>query len=84
MIVDLDGMAVFVAVTEAQGFRAVGDRLGVSGAAVSQALRRLEARLRVAGRGKQVHVESNPLGAIGLVGGCLLALIEIPAIRRYP
>jgi DNA-binding transcriptional LysR family regulator len=45
---DLDGMAVFVAVAEARGFRTAGERLGVSGSAVSQALRRLEERLGVA------------------------------------
>jgi DNA-binding transcriptional LysR family regulator len=45
---DLDGMAVFVAVAEAKGFRAAGERLGVTGSAVSQALRRLEERLGVA------------------------------------
>ena len=44
---EIDGMAVFVAVAEAKGFRAAGDRLGVSGSAVSQALRRLEERLGV-------------------------------------
>src|SRR5262245_9079673 len=48
MIDDLDGMAVFVAVAEAKGFRAAGERLGVSGSAVSQALRRLEERLGIA------------------------------------
>ena len=48
MIDDLDGMAVFVAVAEAKGFRAAGERLGVSGSAVSQSLRRLEERLGVA------------------------------------
>jgi DNA-binding transcriptional LysR family regulator len=47
MIEDLDGMSVFAAVAEAKGFRAAGDRLGVSASAVSQALRRLEARLGV-------------------------------------
>jgi DNA-binding transcriptional LysR family regulator len=47
MIDDLDGMAVFVAVVEAKGFRSAGDRLNVSGSAVSQALRRLEQRLGV-------------------------------------
>ena len=45
---DLDGMSVFVAVAEAKGFRAAGDRLGVSGSAVSQTLRKLEERLGVA------------------------------------
>ena len=44
---DLNGMEMFVAVAEAKGFRAAGERLGVSGAAVSQALRRLEERLGI-------------------------------------
>src|SRR5690349_5248991 len=44
---DFDGMAVLVAVAEAKGFRAAGARLGVSGSAVSQALRKLEERLGV-------------------------------------
>ena len=45
---DLDGMAVFAAVADAGGFRAAAERLGVSGAAVSQTMRRLEDRLGVA------------------------------------
>ena len=45
---ELDGMATFVAVAEARGFRAAGKRLGVSHAAVSQTVRRLETRLGVA------------------------------------
>ena len=45
---ELDGMATFVAVAEAKGFRAAGERLGVSHSAVSQAIRRLEERLGVA------------------------------------
>lgn len=45
---ELDGIEVFVAVAEAKGFRAAGKRLGVSGSAISQALRRLEERLGVA------------------------------------
>ena len=44
---ELDGMATFVAVAEAKGFRAAGERLGVSHSAVSQSLRRLEERLGV-------------------------------------
>ena len=44
---ELDGMASFVAVAEAKGFRAAGERLGVSHSAVSQTLRRLEERLGV-------------------------------------
>ncbi len=45
---ELEGMATFVAVAEARGFRAAADRLGVTGSAVSQAIRRLEERLGVA------------------------------------
>ena len=45
---ELDGMATFIAVAEAKGFRAAGERLGVSHSAVSQTLRRLEERLGVA------------------------------------
>jgi DNA-binding transcriptional LysR family regulator len=48
MAEELDGMATFVAVADAKGFRAAGDRLGVTHSAVSQAVRRLEARLGVA------------------------------------
>jgi DNA-binding transcriptional LysR family regulator len=44
---ELDGMVTFVAVAEAKGFRAAGDRLGLSHSAVSQAVRRLEGRLGV-------------------------------------
>jgi DNA-binding transcriptional LysR family regulator len=45
---ELDGMATFVALAETRGFRAAGQRLGVSHSAVSQTLRRLEDRLGVA------------------------------------
>jgi DNA-binding transcriptional LysR family regulator len=41
----LDGMEVFAAVAEARNFRVAGERLRVSASAVSQALRKLEARL---------------------------------------
>jgi DNA-binding transcriptional LysR family regulator len=44
---EMDGMVVFAAVADAKGFRAAGERLGVSASAVSQALRRLEERLGV-------------------------------------
>ena len=44
---DLNAMAVFAAVAEARGFRAAGERLGVSASAVSQALRKLERQLGV-------------------------------------
>lgn len=42
---DLNLMAVFATLAEARNFRIAGERLGVSTSAVSQALRRLEARL---------------------------------------
>lgn len=44
---ELDGMATFVAVAEARGFRAAAERLEMSHSAVSLALRRLEERLGV-------------------------------------
>src|SRR6266480_6018835 len=44
---DLNAMVVFVAVADAKGFRAAGERLGVSASAVSQALRKLEEQLGV-------------------------------------
>jgi DNA-binding transcriptional LysR family regulator len=47
MPVVLDGVPEFVAVVEARGFRAAGRGLGVSGTALSKALRRLEERLGV-------------------------------------
>jgi DNA-binding transcriptional LysR family regulator len=45
---ELDSLSVFVAVAEQRSLRAAGDRLGVTGSAVSQSLRRLEDRLGVA------------------------------------
>jgi DNA-binding transcriptional LysR family regulator len=47
MTEDLNAMAVFAAVAEARGFRAAGERLGVSASAVSQAVRKLEGQLGV-------------------------------------
>src|SRR3954471_9781109 len=44
---DLNAMSVFVTVADARGFRAAGERLGVSASAVSQSLRKLEERLGV-------------------------------------
>jgi DNA-binding transcriptional LysR family regulator len=41
------GVPEFVAVVEAKGFRAAGRQLGVSGTAMSKALRQLEQRLGV-------------------------------------
>jgi len=45
---ELEGMATFVAVAEAKGFRRAAERLGITGSAVSQAIRRLEVRMGVA------------------------------------
>lgn len=44
---DLNAMAVFATVADARGFRAAGERLGVSASAVSQTVRKLEAQLGV-------------------------------------
>jgi DNA-binding transcriptional LysR family regulator len=43
----LDGISMFIAVADARGFREAGRRLGVSGSAVSQAVRRVEERIGV-------------------------------------
>jgi DNA-binding transcriptional LysR family regulator len=43
----LEGIRVFAAVAEEGGFRAAGKRLGVTGSAVSHALKRLEERLGI-------------------------------------
>jgi DNA-binding transcriptional LysR family regulator len=43
----LEGLTVFTAVAQAASLREAGDRLGVSGSAVGQALRRLEEQLGV-------------------------------------
>lgn len=45
---ELEGMATFAAVAETRGFRRAAERLGITGSAVSQAIRRLEARVGVA------------------------------------
>ncbi|MEO7101761.1 MAG: LysR family transcriptional regulator [Gemmatimonadaceae bacterium] len=47
MLDELDGMTVLAAVAEAKGFRATGERLGITGSAVSQALRQLEEQLGI-------------------------------------
>src|SRR5881397_2361282 len=44
---DLNAMSVFVMLAEAKGFRAAGERLGVSASAISQSIRKLEERLGV-------------------------------------
>jgi DNA-binding transcriptional LysR family regulator len=48
MAVDLNGIAVFLAVAEAKSFTAAARHLGVTRSAVSQAMRRMEDRLGVA------------------------------------
>jgi DNA-binding transcriptional LysR family regulator len=48
MEVDLNGVAVFLAVAEAKSFAAAARRLGVTRSAVSQAIRRMEDRLGIA------------------------------------
>lgn len=45
---DLNGVAVFLAVAEARNFRRAAERLGVTRSAISQSLRKLEDRLGVA------------------------------------
>jgi DNA-binding transcriptional LysR family regulator len=47
MASELEGMETFLAVAEAKGFRAAADRLGLTGSAVSKAVRALEERLGV-------------------------------------
>lgn len=48
MTTDLTGISAFLAVAETRNFRVAAQRLGVTRSAVSQTLRRLEARLGVA------------------------------------
>jgi DNA-binding transcriptional LysR family regulator len=69
---DLDGLALFAAIAESRSLREAGERLGISGSAVSQALRRLEERLGVAlvqrttrslrltDAGQQLHASARP------------------------
>jgi DNA-binding transcriptional LysR family regulator len=88
----LDGMAVFVAVAETKGFRAAGERLGVSGSAVSQALQRLEQRVgvplvqrttrsvRLTEAGEQLYAAAR--SALDTLQSALLALDELSAQPR--
>ena len=91
---DLDGMAFFVAVAETKGFRAAGERLGVSGSAVSQALRRLEERLGVTlvqrttrsvhltEAGKQLYAAARP--ALDELRAAVTAVGELGSEPRGP
>src|SRR5437764_8611441 len=47
MPLDLKAISVFTALAQAKGFRAAGERLGVSASAISQTIRKLEERLGV-------------------------------------
>jgi DNA-binding transcriptional LysR family regulator len=87
MTEDLNGMAVFVAVAEAKGFTAAGERLGVSASAVSQALRRLEERVgvtlvqrttrsvRLTEAGERLYSSVHP--ALGEIRAAVTALSEM-------
>ncbi|MHB1863054.1 MAG: LysR family transcriptional regulator [Gemmatimonadaceae bacterium] len=89
---DLDGITVFVAVAETKGFRAAGERLGVSGSAVSQAIRRLEERLgvvlvqrttrsvRVTEAGERLYAAARP--ALEELRGAVAAVGEMGAEPR--
>jgi DNA-binding transcriptional LysR family regulator len=80
-------MAVFVAVAEAKGFTAAGERLGVSASAVSQALRRLEERVgvtlvqrttrsvRLTEAGERLYSSVHP--ALGEIRAAVTALSEM-------
>jgi DNA-binding transcriptional LysR family regulator len=89
---DLSGMEMFVAVAEAKGFRAAGERLGVSGAAVSQGIRRLEERLGVVlvqrttrsvhltAAGEQLYAAARP--ALAELDAAVAAVGELSAEPR--
>lgn len=89
---ELDGIATFVAVAEMQGFRAAGQRLGVSHSAVSHTLRRLEVRLgvtlvqrstrsvRLTEAGKQLYASVRP--ALDEVRAAVTAVGELGEAPR--
>ena len=79
MVDDLNGMTVFAAVAETKGFRAAGDRLGVSASAVSQALRKLEERLGVALVQRSTRSVRLTQAGERLYGGVRPALDEVRA-----
>ena len=62
---DLNAMAVFAAVAQARGFRAAGERLGVTASAVSRTLRKLEERLGVALVRRTTRSVASPRPASG-------------------
>jgi DNA-binding transcriptional LysR family regulator len=63
-----NGLAVFIAVAEAGGFTAAAARLGISPAAVSQAVKQLEARL-----GMPLFIRTTRRVAMTEAGSALLA-----------
>ncbi len=89
---ELDGIAIFLAVAEARGIRAAGMRLGLTGSAVSQGLRRLEERLGVAlvqrttrsvrltEAGERLYAVARP--ALDDLQGVLAAVRELSAEPR--
>ena len=91
---ELDGMTTFIAVAEAKGFRAAGERLGVSHSAVSQTVRRLEERLGVAlvqrstrsvrltDAGEQLYASVRP--ALDEVRAAVAAVGELGDVPRGP
>jgi DNA-binding transcriptional LysR family regulator len=92
MMNELDGITTFVAVAEARGFRAAGERLGLSHSAVSQALRRLEERLgvtlvqrttrsvRLTEAGERLYVAVRP--ALEEVRGAVAGVGELADVLR--
>ncbi len=87
-------MTTFVAVAETKGFRAAGERLGVSHSAVSQTVRRLEERLGVAlvqrstrsvrltDAGEQLYASVRP--ALDEVRAAIAAVGELGDVPRGP
>ena len=89
---DLDRLSVFVAVAETKGFRAAGERLRISGSAVSQALRALEDKLGVAlvhrttrsvaltDAGKRLYAQTR--SALADIGAAIAATAELGNVPR--
>jgi DNA-binding transcriptional LysR family regulator len=79
MTEDLNAMAVFAAVAEARGFRAAGERLGVSASAVSQTVRKLERQLGVVLLQRSTRSVRLTEAGERLYGGLRPALEEVRA-----
>ncbi len=76
-MLDLNPLVVFVAVAEARSFRRAADRLGVTRPAVSQSLRKLEARLGVALVRRTTRSVSLTEAGEGLLARVAPALAEL-------